>query len=247
MPPRRVLIIGGTGEARRLADTLSQAGFAAVTSLAGVTSSPLMPTGEVRQGGFGGVEGLVAYLRTGNIAAVIDASHPFAVRISQHAHQAAAAAGLPYLRLERLAWEPQAGDRWIEAGSIAEAAAALPSGARALVTIGRKDIAAFFERPDIGGVARMIEAPLANVPDGWEIVRARPPFTLQSEMGLLRWHVISHVVSKNAGGEDTYAKIAAARETKIPVVMLKRPAKPAAVMLVSPELLLGELRKLLST
>lgn len=246
MLPRRVLIIGGTGEARKLAEVLAAAGFATVTSLAGVTTSPLMPAGEVRHGGFGGAEGLGNYLRTGNFAAIVDASHPFAARISQNAYQAAAAAGLPYLRLERPVWEPKDGDRWIGAASIAEAVAALPSAARALVTIGRKDIALFFKRTDIGGVARMIEAPPADVPERWDIIRARPPFTLESEINLLRQHAITYLVSKNAGGGDTYAKIEAARETKIPVVMLKRPAKPSAATVASPDLLLGELRRLLS-
>jgi precorrin-6A/cobalt-precorrin-6A reductase len=136
----------------------------------------------------------------------------------------AAEVDVPVLRLERPAWAVEA--NWTVVANTAEAVAALPSGARALVTIGRKEVSAFFGRGDICGVARMIE-PVA-APPGWTVLLARPPFTLESERALLARHGISHVVSKNAGGSQTFAKIVAAREKNLPVIMVQRPAKPAA-------------------
>ena len=246
MPLKRILIIGGTGEARSLAAALIAEGFAPVTSLAGVTRLPLLPEGEVRRGGFGGVEGLRHYLEEANIAGLADASHPFAAQISGHAHEAALQAGVPYLRLERPQWAPEPQDHWIEVNDIAEAIAALPPRAQAMVTIGRKDIAAFFARADLGGVARMIEAPACEVPPGWTLLLARPPFTVASETALLVEHGISHLASKNAGGDETQAKMFAAREKNIPVIMVRRPVKPEAPSFSRAADLIAVLRRLLS-
>ena len=226
MRAERILILGGTGEARALASKLVAAGFPVVTSLAGVTEHPLLPEGDVRRGGFGGVDGLVQYLGEQRIALVADATHPFAAQMSVQAHQACAIAGVPLFRLERPAWTPQDGDRWIAVSSIAEAAAAVPDGARVLLTIGRKEIAPFLAREEIGGIARMIEPPQLEVPARWAVLLERPPFTVESETALMQRHRITHLVTKNAGGPETKAKLSAARQLHLPVLIISRPVKP---------------------
>lgn len=245
MPAERVLILGGTNEALRLAKALTDEGFRAVTSLAGITASPHLPVGEVRRGGFGGEAGLADYVRGNNIRAIADATHPYAAQISRHAHGAAQSAKVPYLRLERPPWRAEPVDCWIEVASVADAVAALPRNARAFVTIGRKEVTPFFARPDLQGVARMIEAPRVAVPAGWIVIQARPPFSLDDEVRLLEHHRITHLVAKNSGGELTRAKIIAAREKKIPVVMVARPDKPAPSY-SSAGALIAALRQLLS-
>ena len=224
----RVLILGGTGEARQLAAVLLAKGFDVITSLAGVTENPLLPDGLVRRGGFGGVAGLVTYLEAERIAAMVDATHPFAVQISAHAHMAAQASGIPLLRLERQPWHAEDGDMWTAVTTNAAAVAALPTGARALVTIGRKEIGGFFARTDIGGVARMIEEQTQPAPPGWTVILQRPPFGIEQERVLITHHAISHLVTKNSGGTETEAKIAAARALALPVIMIARPPKPSA-------------------
>ena len=226
MPRKRILILGGTSDARKLAVELIAAGHEAVTSLAGVTHAPVVPDGEIRVGGFGGEEGLYAYLKSGGFAALADATHPFAAQISQHGFSAALRAGVPYLRLEREPWVLAPGDRWIGVASIAGAVNALPSQARIMLTIGRKEIAPFLSRNDISGVARMIEAPPLPMPPHWHLIQARPPFSFEDECSLLVEHHISHLVTKNAGGPQTEAKLQAARELSLPVVMIARPVKP---------------------
>lgn len=233
MPRERILILGGTAEARNLANRLIDAGHDVVTSLAGVTQAPQLPTGEVRRGGFGGSEGLAAYLCAGGFGALIDATHPFAVQISCHAAAAAKACGLPLYRLERPAWMAEAGDLWIGVETIAAAVAALPEGARVFLTIGRKEVGPFLGRADLQGIMRMIEAPKEVPPPRWHLILARPPFAVAAEKELMIQNRITHVVSKNAGGDETRAKLFAARETKIPVVMIARPQKPEAASLSS--------------
>lgn len=246
MRAERILILGGTGEARGLAQELIDEGFPVVTSLAGVTASPHLPIGDVRRGGFGGKTGLVKYISDENIRAIADATHPYAAQISRHAHAAAQATGIPYLRLERPPWLAEATDRWIDVASVADAMAALPSGARPFVTIGRKEIAPFFARADLEGVVRMIEAPGVAVPPGWALIQARPPFSLESEIRLIEQHRITHLVAKNSGGEATWAKLIAAREKHIPVVMVARPDKPVASSFATAETLALALRRMLS-
>ncbi len=221
-------MLGGTAEARALSAVLIKAGFSVVTSLAGVTQQPLPVTGEVRSGGFGGEHGLIAYVRRERIAAIVDATHPFAAVMARHAALAAEQTRIVYLRLERPAWAAQSGDRWIDAGSAAAAAGLLPDGSRVFLTIGRKEIAPFMERPGLSGMVRMIEPPSQSVPAQWRLLLARPPFDLETEKQSLRECGITHVVSKNSGGESGKSKLVAARELNIPVVMIARPVKPAA-------------------
>lgn len=226
MPRDRILILGGTRDARDIADALVEAGYKVVSSLAGVTEQPMLPKGEVRIGGFGGAKGLESYLESGQIKIVIDATHPFAARMSAQAFEACRESGVLLLRFERAPWVAGEGDDWTVVSSAGDAAAALPSGARVLLTTGRKDLEPFFARPDISGVARMIEAPPVEPPANWQVLRERPPFTVGQESALMAENAISHLVTKNAGGAATEAKLLAARERHIPVVMIARPDKP---------------------
>lgn len=226
-PGGLILILGGTSEARELADALVARGHRVLTSLAGVTRNPSMPAGEVRIGGLGGVEGLASLLLERRVRLLVDATHPFAAAVSRHAAEAARQAGIPLLRLERPAWRPQDGDRWTLVPDAVSAAAALPSEAHVLLTIGRKDIGPFMARPDLAGVLRMIEPPGVEVPERWEVLLARPPFSVEAEYALLRSHGIEALVSKNSGGA-TEAKLEAARQLGLPVVMIERASKPAA-------------------
>ena len=229
MPPERssILILGGTEQARRLAERLgADARFSVTTSLAGVTREPKPIADRVRTGGFGGPEGLRSFLEEKDIDLLIDAVHPFAVQMSSNAAQAADAAGIACLRLERPPWTKQSGDRWTEVADIAAAAQAIPKGARALVTVGRQEIAPFLARDDVAVIARMIERPDCFVPEHAEIILARPPFTLEDEKALMTARKIDVLVTKNSGGDATVAKISVGRALNLPVIMVGRPEKP---------------------
>jgi precorrin-6A/cobalt-precorrin-6A reductase len=248
----KVLILGGTAEARKLAEVLSEAGYNPVTSLAGLTRKPGEIRGETRVGGFGGAEGLARYLAAERFSGLIDATHPFAVIISRHAKEAAARCNLPLVRLERPAWRAEIGDRWIEVQDIAAAAAAIPPGAHILLTIGGKELVPFLMRGDISGIARMIEPPEPGsavdkeVTGNWRVMLERPPFHLEKELCLLGDHAITHLVTKNSGGEDTRAKLIAARTKGIPVIMVARPAKPEAPTVGGPLAVLDFLDQVVS-
>lgn len=233
MAGRRLLILGGTGEAAALARVLVDTGdWEVTTSLAGRTRAPAALPGAVRIGGFGGIDGLSAYLRAERIDRVIDATHPFAATMSANAAAACAGAGVPLLRIERLAWSPVSGDRWIDVADAAEAAdwlaGTLPAGSAVLLTLGRQDVAPFKRCPDLRFVLRSIEPPAAqDLPPDCLLLSERGPFTLDGERALIARHAIRAVVAKNAGGDATAAKLAAAREAAIPVVMIRRPTSPA--------------------
>ena len=233
-----ILILGGTAEARDLAGLLCDAGYAPVTSLAGITRAPAAIRGETRLGGFGGPDGIARYLEEGRFRALIDATHPFAATISRHAEEAARRCGIGLFRLERPAWRPEPGDHWIEVADNAAALRTLPAGARVLLTIGRKEILPFLARPDISGIARMIEPPAQHIPAAWRVLLARPPFVRDAELQLLADHAITHLVTKNSGGEETRAKLVAAREKGVEVVMIQRPPKPEGYTVADPRSLL---------
>jgi precorrin-6A/cobalt-precorrin-6A reductase len=195
-----------------------------ITSLAGRTLAPATPPGEVRIGGFGGVDGLERYLRAQAIDRLVDASHPFAVRIGHNAEQACRAAGVPRLRLRRPPWQRRPGDRWTEVDSLAEAARRLPQRARVFLSVGQSDLDAFagLEQWFLVRTIEPAERCLANA--RW--LAARGPFRLEDELALLRAHAIEVVVTKASGGEATYAKLAAARQLGLPVIMVCRPPPP---------------------
>ena len=225
MPFKRILILGGTGLARQAADALVEQGIDVTSSLAGVTHSPHLPKGKVRRGGFGGVEGLSAYLTGEKIDLVVDATHAFAARMSAHAYEACQATHVRLLRLEAPAWQCQAGDDWREVGTVDAAVAALPLRAKVVVTVGRKEVGAFFARTDLSGMARMIEPSDVAAPSQWQVLLERPPFSLEAEIDLLRASEAEFLVSKNAGGARP-SKLDAAAKLGLPVIMVARPFKP---------------------
>ena len=223
-----ILILGGTSEAHALANTLMASGEARViTSLAGRTAEPALPSGEVRIGGFGGVDGLIAYLRDQRITRVIDATHPFARRISENARLASKAAGVPLEHVQRPEWQPENGDLWTQVASLEEAASALPAGARVFLALGRQYLKAFERRPDCHFVIRMVDPPLAPLDlPSHELVIGKPSADKDTEGALFKEHGITHLVARNSGGRASYGKIEAARRLAIPVILLSRLDNP---------------------
>ncbi len=226
---RRLLILGGTEEARNLAaHAAGIPGLAVTTSLAGRTNCPTAPDGDLRIGGFGGADGLASWLSADRTDAVIDATHPFAAEISRNAAAACDKAGLPRLVLHRPPWRAEADDEWIEIDTPAQAADALDGrAARVFLTLGASALAAFDRLPRIWFLVRTVDAPATPPPlADHHLITGRGPFTLDGEKRLMQAHRIDCVVSRNSGGDATYAKIAAARNMGLPVVMLRRPAPP---------------------
>lgn len=223
----RILILGGTGEGTELATQLAtRDDLAFVSSFAGRVSCPKYPIGTVRVGGFGGVEGLVSYLVKERISGVIDATHPFAVRISQNAEVACARLGLPLIALVRPAWQRQKNDLWHEVTTYKDAAEVVKrKKGRVFLSIGRQEVGSFAACNNAWFLIRAIEAPTGQLPQHHEILLQRGPFDLKEELQLLRDYSIDHIVSKNSGGSGTYTKIEAARLLGIPVMMVERPTK----------------------
>lgn len=225
--PRRILLLGGTGDSRALAERLAGRGdVEVISSLAGRTEQPAPLPGGLRIGGFGGVEALARYLQEEGIDLVVDATHPFAARITDNAAAACRRAGTPRLLVERPPWQPVAGDSWISVPDAAAAARALPGLARRVfIAVGRGELEAFADLPGIWFLVRMIDAPGDKLPlDRYEVVLGRGPFEENGERALFLLHGIQALVTKNSGGAATYAKIAVARELGLPVVMIERPA-----------------------
>lgn len=222
-----ILILGGTNEARELAERLVGLRHDVTTSLAGRTREPAVPHGDIRVGKFGGVPGLVAYLRAARIDRLVDATHPYAEAMSTNAVAAAAATGIPLVRYVRPAWSEQADDNWTHVPDTAAAAAALPPGAVVLVTSGHEGLETILMRDDCEFVVRLIEAPDVPLPRYARLRLGRPPYALESERALLAHEGITHLVTKNSGGA-TEAKLEAARQAGVVVVMIDRPALPPA-------------------
>jgi precorrin-6A/cobalt-precorrin-6A reductase len=222
-----VLILGGTAEGRELAARLHADGIPVISSLAGRVARPRLPPGEVRIGGFGGPDGLAAWLTEHDIGAVVDATHPFAARIGHAAADAAARSAVPLLRLERPGWAARPGDRWHAVADVAEAAATVSTlGRRALLALGRQEVAAFAHDGETWFLVRSIGAPEPPLPPRHELLLDRGPFTLGDERDLLDAHAIDVVVTRDSGGDQTSAKLTAARERAIPVVLVRRPPRP---------------------
>lgn len=210
-----------------MAQALAAAGVEAVYSYAGRTAAPVAAPLPMRIGGFGGVAGLVDYLRAEGIRAVIDATHPFAAQMSAHAVAACEAAGVPLMALERPAWVPEPGDRWTRVPDIPAAVAALPEAPRRVfLAIGRQNLTPFAAAAH-HYLLRLVDPPEALPLPGAEVVVDRGPFTLAGDLALMRRVGTEIVVSKNAGGSGASAKIAAARVLGLPVIMIDRPAIPA--------------------
>lgn len=220
----KVLILGGTTEASALAQRLAgDTLYDATLSFAGRTANIAAPSVSTRVGGFGGMEGLVRYLQDRAVAAVVDATHPFAAQMSAHAVAAARIACVPLLRLERPQWHPEASDRWIDVSDMAEAARVLGKApCRVFLPIGKLEIGAFASTPQHFYLIRAIDAFEPPFPH-CRVIAARGPFAVEAEQKLLASERIDIVVSKNSGAAATVAKIIAARNLELPVVMVARP------------------------
>lgn len=222
----RILILGGTGEARELAAALVAAGTDVISSLAGRVRQPRLPDGPVRVGGFGGADGLAAFLRDEGVTHVVDATHPFAGTITANATRAARQARVPLLVLRRPEWA--AHPYWHGVPDIhaaAEAARAWP-GEGVFLTTGRRDLGAFAADDRHRFLVRTVDPPDGPVPQRMKLILDRGPYTIQSESALMYEHGIGLLVTKNSGGPMTAAKLTAARELGVQVVMVARPALP---------------------
>jgi precorrin-6A/cobalt-precorrin-6A reductase len=224
--PVRILILGGSGEARVLAAELVAAGVDVLSSLAGRVSEPRLPDGPVRVGGFGGAEGLAAFLRAEGITGVVDATHPFAGTITANAAQAAAQAGVPLLVLRRPEWEAERS--WDVVADIRAAAAAVRAwpGESVFLTTGRRDLDAFAADDRHRFLVRTVDPPDGPVPPRMTLVLDRGPYTLEGESALMRAHGVGLLVTKNSGGAMTAAKLRAARDLGAQVLMVQRPPLP---------------------
>jgi precorrin-6A/cobalt-precorrin-6A reductase len=227
----RVLILGGTTEARLLGEQLARRGGLDVTlSLAGRTASPVAHAVPVRIGGFGGADGLAAHLAAERIDALIDATHPYAPMISANAAAAARTTGVPFLALHRPPWSAVAGDHWIEVDDTSSAVRAIgPQGRSVFVALGRNELAPFTAAPQHNYLIRSVDPiepplPLPRV----TYVTARGPFREADDRALMTAHEIGVVISKNSGGSAAYGKITAARTLGIEVIMVRRPPQPEA-------------------
>jgi precorrin-6A/cobalt-precorrin-6A reductase len=228
----RVLILGGTGEARRLATALVAEGVEVLSSLAGRVADPVVPPGEVRIGGFGGAAGLTAWLQAHPVQSLVDATHPFAATMTASAAAAADATGIPLLRLQRPGWSPQPGDDWRWVDTPAEAALTVAGFGSVFLTTGRRGLGAF---AGLTGrcLVRSVDPPDPPLPERTTVVLARGPFAVSDELALMRQHGVDVVVTKDSGGGMTAAKLAAARRLGVPVVLIRRPPLPPGVPTVA--------------
>jgi len=237
--PVRILILGGTGEARELAADLVAAGTVVLSSLAGRVRQPRLPDGPVRVGGFGGAAALAAFLAEEGITHVIDATHPFAEGISANAARAAEQADVPRLVLRRPAWEPD--PSWETAADVPAAAAAVRNwpGEAVFLTTGRPDLGAFAADDRHRFLVRTVDPPDGRAPPRMTLILDRGPYTVDGESALMREHRIGLLVTKNSGGTMTAAKLQAARDLGVQVIMVQRPPPPpgSAVVATVPEAL----------
>jgi precorrin-6A/cobalt-precorrin-6A reductase len=242
----RVLILGGTFEASELAHRLAaDARTSATLSYAGRTASRRPAPVPIRVGGFGGATGLGEYLKREAIDVLVDATHPFAVQISRNAASAASSANVALIVLERPAWRAGPLDLWTFVPDLYAAVAALPSDpSRIFLAVGRQSIAPFAAEPQHHYLIRVIEPP--ELPKGftsYEIVSQRPPFLCDSDASLLRSKRIDLVVTKNSGGTAAFAKLKAARQLGVPVIIIDRPVRPSSAVVESVDDVIIELDK----
>lgn len=227
----RILILGGTSEANALASLVAaQLDVYAILSFAGRTKAPRLPPIPYRVGGFGGVSGLTDFLRAEKLDLLIDATHPFAEVISQHAVVASEAAQVPLITLVRTPWRAGAGDRWESVGDMKAAAVAIGERPQnVFLTIGRLQLAAFESAPQHFYLIRSIEeiVPAPGLPNH-KVILGRGPFDVAAEETVLRDARIDVIVTKNSGGHLTHAKLVAARRLSLKVIMVERAELAAA-------------------
>ena len=244
-----ILILGGTAEAKALAAKLkSEPDCSILLSLAGRTQNPAPQPVPVRSGGFGGAEGLADFLRDNGIDLLIDATHPFAARISRNAAEAAAITGVPLFAMHRPAWSRMEGDRWLEVVDIDAAVEALGDTPRRIfLTLGRQELLPFERAKGHHYVVRSVDPvePRLQLPDVTYLT-ARGPFLEADEIALLTSHGIDLIVSKNSGGPSSYGKITAARKLAIDVVLVERPPLPEVPAAETVDALVEMVRQLLS-
>jgi len=223
----RILILGGTTEAFEVAERLvSIPGLTVISSLAGRVAEPKLPPGEIRIGGFGGVDGLTRYLLQESISAVVDATHPYAARISRNAELACNSLTIPLIAYERPPWQQQPHDLWHTVADTQAAAKLVDQeNNRVFLSIGRQELGEFSNCRNAHFLIRAIDLPEAQLPSNSTLILDRGPFNLAAELEMLRSHSINWIVSKNSGGPATYPKIEAARELQIPIAMIARPEK----------------------
>lgn len=223
-----LLILGGTTEATALGAAVATAGFKGAVSFAGRVARPKRQPLPQRVGGFGGVEGLRAYLRDHRVTHVVDATHPFAAQMSRNAIAACAGENVPLIALTRAPWVAQPDDSWTHVADIAGAVAALDHrAARVMLAVGRMHLEDFAPNPQHFYLLRLVDRPSHAMPfPDHHVLVSRGPFTAQDDLALMRDHRIDLLVSKNAGGTGAYAKIEAARALQLPVIMIDRPAIP---------------------
>lgn len=227
----RVLVLGGTAEARALAAELVERDVPVVSSLAGRVSHPRLPPGQVRIGGFGGAEGLAAALREGGFTHLVDATHPFATTMTANAAHVARLTGIPALRLARPGWADRPGSEgWHWVRGYAEARArAERLGERRFLTTGRQTLPHFSSWADRFVLVRLVEPPDQPLPGSWAVLLDRGPFEVESEKAILAEHGIEVLVTKDSGGPYTSAKLTAADAADVPIVVVVRPPTPAGI------------------
>ncbi|MEM7268700.1 MAG: cobalt-precorrin-6A reductase [Pseudomonadota bacterium] len=240
----RILLLGGTGDARRLAARLSD--WPVIASLAGATTDPAAYACKTRLGGFGGAEAMADWLRANKIAAIIDATHPYATTISANAVSASRETQTPLIRVDRPPWRPEPGETWIDVASAEEAAGALPSGTRAFLATGRTTQAAFTARGDVWIALRTVD-PQGEFPGNGAYIAARPPFEVEDEVRLFTELGITHLVVKNAGGTAARTKLTAASRLGLPIVIIARPSEDDIADLAPPHQIEDWLRKVCPT
>ena len=224
---RSVLILGGTQEAAALAARLApRSDLRVITAFAGRTQQPEPVAGEWRIGGFGGADGLAAFLGDEGIDVLVDATHPFATTISSHATEAARRTGIERLLLLRPPWQAEKDDLWQPVRTLEQARDAIPSASRVLLALGRQHIGTFAARDDVFFLIRMVDPPAETLPfKQMELVLGKPG-TREQEAAMLRTYDIDRVVCRNSGGSASFGKIAAARQLSVPVIMVQRPPLP---------------------
>lgn len=222
----KVLIFGGTGDARDIAERLVALGHDVTTSMAGKTQAPVLPKGNVRAGGFGSVARLRDFIQENRFDWIIDALHPYAVTMSGNLIAATKTMDVRVVRLARPDWEMPPTAIVERFTSAADAITSAPEAARLLITSGHQDLDCLKARSDCTAQIRLIEPPETPLPANASILLDRPPYTLEGEVALMQGHAITHLITKDGGSTATRGKIDAAAELGVTICLITRPEPP---------------------